>query len=298
MSDMRKCIQNNDNDFIVVIDQDETLISRLSGYAIVSRISDLEEIERVERSIHTPTKLHCVVFEDRYCSLSSLEFKKEWEGIPLHLFIGSIGDFFAFSEKIKMLRQLSIRIFLYADHLQSITDVRILSSLGIYTGLVLPQDFTFWDELDDLISYAIYGRANHAPIEPFGYFCSNYNNSICLDPREVYFNSPKKFIHVDVNENIALNREDLLNKKFVAHGVENIAGLRMNEAFLENAHAWQNYFLLENGCAYCPAWRICQGYFDSSDNQMCRDININLLEAVELFRNNLSLVNNKKLCQL
>ncbi len=48
-----------------------------------------------------------------------------------------------------------------------LTKARILSSLGVRVSLDLSTGLIDWEALSDLLSYAVYGRCPHAPIELF-----------------------------------------------------------------------------------------------------------------------------------
>ncbi len=296
---MEKFMPTSNSNIVLVINQNEELISRLCGYAFVSYINHLNDIDKVRNSIQQPSKIHCIVYDDQYSSLSSLEFKSEWKGVPIHLYISGIGDFCRIVPMIQLLRELDIRIFFYATSSKAIVDAQILSSLGVHSGVKLSENQTHWDELNDLMHYAIYGRMSHTPIEPFGYYCNNYNQNDYVDIRGAYFDSPKKFIHITQNEEIALYRNDMLSGKFVAKGIEQLPNIQQNSDYIENSVAWQQHFLKEDGCAYCPAWRICQAYFDQCDDkQKCREVFTELLEGIEFYQSNKQSQKSTNLCQL
>lgn len=289
----------NDDQIVLVIDQNDELISRLKGYAFVVYISDLKDVMKVRCNVQQPSKIHCIVFDDPYSSLSSLELDSEWKGISLQIYISGIGDFCKVAQIIPLLRELDIRIFFHANSRQAIIDAQILSSLRINSGVVLSHKHNDWDELNDLIHYSIYSRMLHAPIEPFSYLCNNYNQNDSIDIKGAYFNSPDRYIHINYNEEISLYREDLLSGKYIAKGIDQLKNIHQNPLYIEDAIAWQNQFLKEDGCAYCPAWRICKGYFEQCDDKgKCREVFSELLEAVEFYQNSNKSEKISNLCQL
>lgn len=289
----------NRSSIILVIDHNEDLISKLNGYALVVYMSDLLDIYRVQNSIQPLSKIHCVVYDNPYCSLSSLDFNSNWKGIPIHLFISAIGDFSKLVPLLPVLRDLDIRIFFYATSPSAFVDAQILSSLGIHSGVILTENQSYWEELNDLIHYSIYGKMLHAPIEPFGFLCQNYNQNETCTIKNVYFNSPDRYLHLNEKEEIALSREDLLAGNFIEQGIEHLDLIKQNTQFSNNLIKWQQLFLKEDGCAFCSAWRICGGFFENQNNTTnCRETFSELLEAVEFYNNSNKSINRSELCQL
>ena len=295
---MQKFTRDNGS-LVLVINHNEEFIARLEGYAFVSYIKDLRDIQRVRNSIRQPSKIHCVVYDNPGCTLSSLDFLPEWKGIPIHIYISGIGDFCQVVPFIPVLRDLDIRIFFYAHSARAMVDAQILSSLGIHSGVLLSPGQSNWDDLNDLIHYSVYGRMIHTPVEPFGYLCSNYKNDELINLKSVWFNTPDRFIHISDNEEIALTHEDMLSGNFICTGIGHLDDIHQHPDYLQYTTSWQHHFLKEEGCAYCPAWRICQGFFqDCTDKNQCREVFSELLTAVEFYQSNNHSKKVSALCQL
>jgi hypothetical protein len=70
--------------------------------------------------------------------------------------------------------------FLDSTKKENYDAVQILSSLGIYSGIVINENAD-WERLTDLMYYALYGRVTHAPIEPFQYVFDMYDRNRVVD---------------------------------------------------------------------------------------------------------------------
>ncbi len=295
---MKKFTPLNKSDIIVVTDYNEDTIVKLQGYALVIYIDQLSDIEKIRKVVQPPSKIHCVVYEAPNRTLSSININNDWKDIPIHLYLSGIGDFSKISYQIPILRELDIRIFFYASNSSAITDTQILSSLGIYSGLRLFNHQELWDEINDLLHYSIYGKVNHTAIEPFDFLCRNYNEEQFLNINNVYFNNPLRFIHINSKEEIFLTREDLCeNTNLVETGIENIRLIFGSSIFKKSQITWQEHFLKEEGCAYCPAWRICEAYFEKSEGkEKCREVMSDLLEAIEFYKSHNQKKHEKQIC--
>ena len=228
--------------------------------------------------------MHCLVI-DHAGSLASVPFHEKWRGIPLALFVSEIGAFKEVMGKLPLLRDLNIRIFLSTDNKENCTGLHILASLGIDCGVSFGEKEIDWEAMNDLMTYSIYGKVNHASIEPFQFIARNYNPARLTDLSSVYFDNPYTYIHIDKNENIALTANDLKEGKFILKGIENVHKIFEDEKYQEALNAWQKFLLKENGCAYCQAWRICIGKFSESadKNPGCRQFFTDLMEAADHF---------------
>jgi hypothetical protein len=179
---------------------------------------------------------------------------------------------------------MNARFFFPADTTENHTSCRILSSLGLATGLSFTAVEPNWDSLCDLMTYSIYGKMRHAPIEPFQFLISSY------DPKErnswdtVWFDDPEKALHISCDGNIALTRRHLLAGTFVSDQLGDIPDIAEIPAYQEHQESWREFFLKDYGCAFCPAWRVCLGRFEgvcSDAENGCRKFFMELLEAAE-----------------
>ena len=188
--------------------------------------------------------------------------------------------------KLQMLRNMNIRIFLNSDNKLNFTSLHILASLGIDCGLSFSENKIDWEAMNDLMTYAIYAKVNHASIEPFMYAVKNYNPERLTDFSTVYFENPQFYLHIDKDENIALTSSDLKKGKYIAKGVEALEQIYENPLYLDAEKAWQEFFLADSPCAYCQAWRVCNGKFAKSfeTNPGCRQFFTDLMDASDFYR--------------
>ena len=187
--------------------------------------------------------------------------------------------------KLHLLRDLNIRIFLNSDNKTNFTNLHILASLGIDCGIWFGENNIDWESLNDLMTYAIYGKVNHASIEPFQFIANNYSSARFTDYSSVYFENPYNYLHIDKDENIALSYKDLKNKNYVNTGFDTLPNIFENDNFKEAMLAWQQFFLKTEGCAYCQAWRVCMGKFCESieKNPGCQQFFSDMMDAADHF---------------
>ena len=270
---------------ILVCPFDENLIRKFHNQRLVIILSDFDQIQNAHKLVNEcQNSLHCLVIYHNG-SLASVPFHETWKGIPLALFVSEIGAFKEFMGRLPLLRDLNIRIFLSTDNKENYTSLHILASLGIDCGINFGEKEIDWEAMNDLMTYSIYGKVNHASIEPFQFIAGNYDPSRINDFSSVYFDNPQSYLHIDKDENIALTAKDMQDGKFILKGIENICKIFEDEKYEEAINAWQEFFLKENGCAYCQAWRICIGKFSVSadENPGCRQFFTDLMEASDHF---------------
>lgn len=290
------------NEHILVCPFDENLIRRLSGRALVVRTTDYELIPHIDRFVNEHNKLHCIWIVDKRRILTSVPFAEKWLNIPIHLYLSKPGSLRSMLGKLTLLRQLSTRIFLPAEKQKNLTEVMILASLGIDCGVFWDdegKEDIDWEALNDLLHYAIYTQTKHAAIEPFHYVASNYNPGEPTDFGSVYFDNPRRYLHVDHEENIALSHKDLIEKKFITKGIGDIDNITGNQMYMDSQTQWQDFFLKNTICASCPAWRVCLGKFSSTydQNPGCKNFFSDLMDASDFYRD-LKKKEDKKLCRL
>jgi hypothetical protein len=290
------------NDHILVCPFDEKLIRRLSRKALVVRTTDFKLIPHINRVVNEQNKLHCIWVVDERRTLTSVPVAEEWKNIPIHIYLSGIGSFRSMVGKLQLLRQLSIRVFLSPGKEKNLTDLMILASLGIDCGIFWDNkknEEIDWEALNDLMHYAIYSRAKHAPIEPFHYLVSKYNPQKPTDFSSVYFDNPRRYLHIDEGENIALTYRDLLRKNYIDKGISSVDTIEANQKYIEFQTRWQNFFLKTEPCAFCSGWRICLGKFSSTyqKNPGCKDFFSDLMDASDFYRD-LKKKEKRELCQL
>lgn len=290
------------NDHILVCPFDEKLIRRFRRKALVVRTTDFKLIPHINRVVNEHNKLHCIWVVDKRRLVTSVPFAEEWKNIPIHLYLSGLGSFRSIVSKLPLLRQLCTRIFLSAEKEKNFTDLMILASLGIDCGIFLGNEGNEtidWEAMDDLMHYAIYTRTRHAAIEPFHYVASNYNPKKPTDFGSVYFDNPRRYLHVDKEENIALTHKNLLRKSFIDKGIGSIDTITDNQKYIESQTRWQDFFLKTGTCASCPSWRVCLGKFSSTyeQNPGCKDFFSDLMDASDFYRD-LKKKEEKELCRL
>lgn len=265
---------------------DEDLINRLHNKRVVVITSDFDKVHHICKSVNDrQNSLHCLAIQHKG-SLASIPFHESWRNIPMAIFANEMGPFKEMMGKLPLLRELSTRIFLNTANVTNFTNLHILASLGIDCGVSFDENNVDWEAMNDLMTYAVYSKVNHASVEPFQYIAQSYDPSRFTEFSSVYFDNPQTYLYIDKDENIALNSKDLKQGKFIAKGLDALPGIHENEKFTESLHAWQAFFLKEDGCAYCQAWRVCLGKFSETydKNPGCRQFFADLMEAADHFR--------------
>jgi len=271
---------------ILVCPFDENLIAKFHNKRIVVNTSVFEEIPHICQFVNNnQNHLHCIAIKQNN-SLASTPFHESWRGIPIAIFADQMGSLKEILQKLQLIRDLNIRIFLNTDLKENFTNIHILASLGIDSGVFFGENNIDWEAMNDLMTYTVYSKVNHASIEPFQFTVNNYNPARTTDFSAVYFNNPNSYLHIDANENIAITKEDLINGKYIAKGIESLTSdIFEDEKYKEALHIWQEFFLKNDGCAFCQAWRVCMGKFSYSieNNPGCTKFFVDLMEASDHF---------------
>jgi len=273
-------------DQVLVCPFDEGLLSRLHNKRVVVVTSDFEQIHPIGKILNDhQNNLQCIIIQHKG-SIASVPFHESWRGIPIALFATEMGPFKEMMGRIHLIRDLNIRIFLSSDNNANFTSLHILASLGIDCGIYFgDKEKIDWEAMNDLMTYSVYGKVNHASIEPFNFITNHYNPEQLTDFSSVYFDNPQAYLHVDKDENIALTSDDLKNGKYISAGIESLNRIFENEKFEEAIHSWQQFFLKNDGCAYCQAWRVCMGKFSETfeKNQGCRQFFVDMMDGADHF---------------
>ncbi len=126
----------------------------------------------------------------------------------------------------------------------------------------------------------------HAPIEPFAYISKHYEPCKELDFGDVYFDNPKRYLHVSASGKISLSLREIEAEKFLSCDVSALDEVEIAESYQRRAGERQEFFLQSTGCAYCPAWRVCMGKFSQYANGdgACRTYFSELMDVVELYQ--------------
>lgn len=250
----------------------------------VIKINHFNEILPAARhSADSGIKIHALVLKS-HLALSAIPFSEEWKNIPLAIFIDSIGKFSEFINKRRFLLNFNMRIYLPAGSDKKHSAIQVLSSLGIQTCITFGPAKPDWDNLNDLMTYALLGRISHAPVEPFNYMASNYENFRTADFNAVYFNDPERFIHINEQGRVALTNEDLIKNKFLNLGISEINGLENTDEFIEYKNKNKKFFLEKDGCAYCPGWRLCAGRLINICDDNCVVFFDDMIDVIERYK--------------
>ena len=137
------------------------------------------------------------------------------------------------------------------------------------------------------MTYSLLGLVSHGTVEPFSYLTSIYEDCKYIDFSPVYFNDPTQYVHINIDGRVALTREDFTEGNFISLNIDNIENLLQNEDYLKRLDNPRDYFLENDGCAYCPGWRVCLGKFSDNGNDKngCKTFFTELMNVVENHRN-------------
>jgi hypothetical protein len=267
------------NEHIYIIPFNTALIDRLKGKALVVNAYINDDPLDIQRIVERQNKLHCIILN--VGTLSELNFAKEWADIPFYINSTGIGSFYEFSKLISVFKKSNIKIYINSSIPTSYSDIRILSSLGICTGIIISNK-TDWDSLVDLMAYSIYTEATHATIEPFEYIAKNYSPEKIINFNRVYLDSHDRYLYLDENMKVYLNSDDYLNGKNILADIDNVvSSIEYESKTLEI----DNFFLKNDGCAYCSSWKICTGkYTDIKSGSGCQKFFAEMMDAAEFYQ--------------
>lgn len=270
------------NNQILVCPFDKKLISKLSQKAVIVRTHRFDDIPHIHDCVNPSNQLLAVVVKTDL-PLSRIPYQEDWGNMPIVIYASDLGLLREFLKKYEIVMKLNLNIFLPSSEGKTCINLHILSSLKICCGIHLDQGGVDWEQVNDLMHYALYSKTNHAPIEPFYYVAQNYHPRKYLDFNSVYFNDPSKYLHVNSQEQIAFTEEELSQGQFFAEGLESLAGMNDHEEYQKRLRAWQDYFLDLGECSSCEAWRICLGKFAESVKQTapCKKFFSELMGASE-----------------
>jgi hypothetical protein len=269
---------------ILVCPFNEKLITGLNKRALVITTDDFNILNYIENRVNTGNKLHAIkIRTDK--ALSDIDFREEWEKIPLALYTPDFGAYKNFLHKLNTLRKLNIRIFLSSDNDFNFTALKMLSSLNINCGLYFDNEPFNWELINDLMHYSVYSNTRHAPVEPFAWLTTNYEPAEYNDFSSVYFNDPSRFLYLNEKEQIALTEKDFLNNNFIGEGLNALENITGNKNYIDSQNTRYEIMLRMDECAFCQAFRICQGKFSdlANKNETCKPFLSDLLDAADYY---------------
>jgi hypothetical protein len=195
---------------VLICDFNEKLLSRLKNRKLVVRLNDPRIITHAIKVVREKNIIHSIwLHSNNSLSDLSLDEPENLEGVKLKIEVEELGEFREWIKIVPLLRELQSMVFLSETTPGSYRDLRILSSLNVPCGIIFGDKSPDWEALLDLMSYAVYGKVPHAPIQPFHYVISEYGPSKRTDFYSVYFENPSKFFHVDPMGRIAFSRKEL-----------------------------------------------------------------------------------------
>lgn len=288
----------NRNTHVLVTKYTWPIEEYLKGHAILVHVNSLEDISNIMKHIHDTTRIHAFVYIDKFASLETIDIRPEWGDVPVVIYINRLGQFRDVHEKIGLIRNMNITLIFTGSEQQATLNAQIAASLGIHSGVSLSSESTLGDGILDLITYNFFGTMPHGKIEPFSTMEQYYDGESYVSPKMAEFINPLKYVYVDKDLHLAFSQEDLDNGKYFDQGLEKLYEVSAHEAIERESCKWQEMFIDAHPCTFCPAYRICVGYFSvQREKGRCREVMMELLEAIE-FNKKKSQQNNKKKCQL
>lgn len=239
---------------------DDELLVRCAGRSVVLQIDHSDQVPAArEAAGRIGFHLHCLHLRSG-APLTAIPVSADWRGTPLALEVQRIGPLPALFAMLRPLRELDLRVYLSTDEARNYVGLRILASLGIECALVFGATVD-WVQLTDLMTYALLGQVPHAAIDPFAHIAHYYAPQHRTDCGAVYFDDPARYLHLDRQGRVALDRADLMAGRFVLQRVEELGQLELEEleAYRLRAGAWRDRFLEGDRCARCQGWRVCLG---------------------------------------
>lgn len=287
----------NRNTHVLVTKYNWPIEEYLKGFAIVVYVNHLDDMPSIKAHVDESTTIHGFVFEDKYASLETLDLNQDMGGTPVTLVVNRLGQFRNVFPKIGQLQKSNNLVVFSGSENVACTDVQILSSLGIHAGITLEPDAPLSDSVLDLITYTFYSTMRHADIEPFSMMEKFYDGERFVSPSLAKFVDPDRYVHIGKDCKMAFSEEDLENGNLIGEDLSILSDEKMDELVFEKEHEWQKLFVDSHPCTYCPAFRVCMGYFAvQSEKGRCKEVMKELLDAIEFKK---SLNNNKtEKCQI
>lgn len=288
----------NRNTHVLVTEYNWPIEEYLKGFAIVVYVNHMNDMHNIKMHIDDSTMIHCFVYQDKYASLETLELNQDAGGSPVVLIINRLGQFRDVYQKIHLLRQINAFVFFSGAESTACTDAQILASLGVHTGITLEPEAPLSDSILDLITYNFYSPRPHADIEPFATMEKYYDGESYVSPNLAKLIDPNRYIHVGKGCRIAFSKEELDNGNLIGEDISLLRDEKLQDLVFEKEHEWQKMFVDNHPCTYCPAFRVCMGYFAvQREKGRCKEVMTELLEAIE-FKKSLNNNNKTERCQI
>lgn len=270
----------------LVCDHDRDLFSTLGGRSLVVNLKSVDDISDVyQDSQRFDFHIHCLNIKTGR-GLSDIFVKEDWDNLPIALHVSALGRFHDFIRRLPVIRKLNIRVYLSSENPENYTSSRILSSLGIDSAIELRPGHVDWDAAADLMTYALLGMVPHAPIDPFQYIAEKYDTGRNTEFGAVYFDDPTTYLYLSRDGKVAASEAELEKGEFIAASIEEIDSIEESDAYTSRNRKWMEHFMKPEGCAYCPAWRVCLGKFSESakEDPGCVNLFSETMDVVEQFQ--------------
>lgn len=255
------------------------LLGRLRGRRVVLQLDDVARVDEAAACARDhDVQLVCLQVRCA-TALTQVPWRVEWTW-PLALHAPRMGPVLDFLKLLPVLHQLNVRLALPSDDLASYRDLRIMASLGLSCVV----DFgaaVHWDELADLMTYALLGPVPHGSVSPFHDVADAYSPRQRTDFGRVYFDDPAAYLHVDRQGRVALTAAALAAGQFVADDAAALPDVEALPAYREHAEKWRQVFLEKDGCASCAGWRVCLAKFAPPQGPGCSEFFTELMGVVE-----------------
>lgn len=298
---MRKFTLNHKitNTHILVTQYNWPIEEYLNGNALIVQINHLDDIFNIKRH-YDNSVINGFIYVDKYASLETVDIKPEWADTPIIMYLNRLGRFSEVHDKLELIKRLNVTIIFTGSEQSACTDAQIVASLGIHTGISFEPNSQLNDSVLDLITYTFYSPMPHADIEPFSTIERYYDGETYVSPNLAKFVNPNRYIHVDKFYHLAFSKEDLEQDNYFGDNLELIlrdTDTKLQEAIDNKEHEWQKLFIVNHPCTFCPAFRVCCGYFASYKGERCQAVMTELLEAIE-FQKQKKQTNQLGICQL
>jgi hypothetical protein len=238
----------------VLIVRDVEELAGVAGRTVVVETDGVDMVEGIRDAVVESNRLFCIKVHTKQ-EITSIVFREEWREIPLVIYPAGLGVVRDLIGALPVIKKLNVKFFLHGEVGESYEAVRVLSSLGIYSGIVI-NEHADWERLTDLMYYALCGKVAHAPVEPFQYVYDTYRNNLLVDYERVFF-------------------EGEWFEGFTAKDAK-------GDAQRAQGKLWQRFFYEGTACAACEGWRICMGkYARLEDKTGCKGFTVEWLNLIE-----------------
>ncbi len=270
--------------FFIVCDFKPEMLKLIKGNSVVFFSSNFSVLNSLRKNAEeNDLHIHCVVIKNKI-NLSDILFEEKWDEFPLAIESPSLGRVHEFLKRTSIIRKLNVRFYLSTNKPNCYKDIRILSSLGYPTTIIIDGKTTDWQQLTELMTYGLLNTRRHAEIHPFDYISSYYHPNNRTNFASVYFNDPERYLHINKKGIVFLKREDLLSNKDPCGDLNSIETIEQQDIFKNEMNKWFEFFLKPSRCASCKGWRICLGkyvqYLDS--NPGCENFFSEFIDTIEI----------------